>query len=134
MTWRQPRVGCPERRVLDASIRRDPAVIGETITVKRQVLTVIGVAPAGFFGERVGQVPDVWVPLHMQARFESASLLGDPRTGWLRVIGRLRNDVADTQATAVFESFLDRVDPGDDARRYRSVHRQASALGWQPGP
>jgi predicted permease len=91
---------------------RDPAVIGETITVKRQVLTVIGVAPAGFFGERVGQVPDVWVPLHMQARFESASLLGDPRTGWLRVIGRLRNDVADTQATAVLESFLDRVDPG----------------------
>ena len=87
-------------------------MVGETITVKRQVLTIVGIAPGGFFGERVGQVPDLWVPLHMQARFESATLLDDPRTGWLRVIGRLRNDVADTQAAAVLQSFLDRVDPG----------------------
>src|SRR5262245_38456738 len=42
---------------------RDPSVLGRTVFVNRSPCQVIGVAPRGFFGERVGSEPDLRVPL-----------------------------------------------------------------------
>ncbi len=41
-------------------------VLGTTITIRQGVFSIIGVAPPSFFGETVGQRPDVWVPLTLQ--------------------------------------------------------------------
>ena len=43
-----------------------PDVLGKTFTVRKVVMTVIGVTPRGFIGETAGQQPDVWLPLRMQ--------------------------------------------------------------------
>src|SRR6266699_7051780 len=44
---------------------RDPAVVGKTVTLGSTVYTIIGVAPPEFFGTKVGESPDLWIPLSM---------------------------------------------------------------------
>ncbi len=79
----------------------DPAVVGASLVIKRQPVTIVGVAPSGFFGESVGRAPDVWVPLVMQPRFaQGMSLLERPNVGWLRVVGRLRPGATGSTADA----------------------------------
>jgi len=77
------------------------SVIGQTITVKEQPLTVIGVAPRKFFGEAVGRAPDVWTPLTMQPSLQKGqSSLESPNISWLRIMGRLKTGVNENQANA----------------------------------
>ena len=52
-----------------------------------------GVTPPGFFGETLkADPPDMWVPLQHEPLITGAqtSLLRQPISSWLRVIGRLR--------------------------------------------
>ena len=45
----------------------DPGVLGKSILVNATPFTVIGVAPAGFFGGSVDtDPPEMWLPLTMQ--------------------------------------------------------------------
>ena len=77
----------------------DFSVIGQAITVKEQPLTVVGVAPAKFFGEAVGRAPDVWTPLTMQPSLQKGqSSLESPNISWLRIMGRLKTGVNEDQA------------------------------------
>jgi predicted permease len=77
----------------------DFSVIGQTIRVREQPLTVIGVAPAKFFGEAVGRAPDVWTPLTMQPSLQKGqSSLESPNISWLRIMGRLKAGVNENQA------------------------------------
>src|SRR5277367_2300224 len=47
-----------------ADFAGDPAIVGSTIYVQTHPFTVAGVAPPGFFGDRVvTRPPDFWVPL-----------------------------------------------------------------------
>ena len=70
----------------------DPTVIGATFVVEGHPFTVIGVGPAGFFGETLeSDPPDVWVPLQQEPMINAdGSLLRQPISAWLRVIGRLK--------------------------------------------
>jgi predicted permease len=70
----------------------DPSVVGSTFIVEDHPLTVIGVAPAGFFGEMLeSDPPDLWVPVQQEPLIRAeGSLLRQPVSAWLRVIGRLR--------------------------------------------
>src|SRR5262249_20047368 len=45
---------------------RDPAIVGKSIAVNGHPFTIIGVAPPDFFGVRVGDAPDLWVPIMME--------------------------------------------------------------------
>src|SRR5579862_2139834 len=44
----------------------DPQIVGKTIRVNRQELTVVGVAPTEFLGTETGLSFDLWVPLAME--------------------------------------------------------------------
>jgi len=70
----------------------DPTLVGGTFVVEGHPFTVIGVAPAGFFGETLeSDPPDVWMPLQQEPLIRAdASLLRQPISAWLRVIGRLK--------------------------------------------
>lgn len=69
----------------------DVSVLGRTIRIQGQPLSVIGVAPAEFFGIEVGQSPDLWMPLSLQpAVFPNQNWLDSPNTNFLDFIGRLR--------------------------------------------
>jgi len=79
-------------RVWQTSYASDPSVVGSTFVVEGHPLTVIGVAPAGFFGETLeSDPPDIWVPLQQEPMMNAqGSLLHEPVSAWLRMIGRLR--------------------------------------------
>jgi predicted permease len=71
----------------------DPAILGATLVLEGRPFTVVGVTPPGFFGETLkADPPDLWVPLHQEPLIAGAetSLLRQPISAWLRVIGRLR--------------------------------------------
>src|SRR5215510_312105 len=87
----------------------DPHVVGRRVTVNDVALTIVGVAPPGFFGFEVGSRPELWWP----AKADRSRLKG---WGWIRVIGRLRPGVSMTQAQAEMETIFQRV-LNDDAAR-----------------
>jgi len=71
----------------------DPAIVGTTLVIEGQAFTVTGVGPPGFFGETLrADPPDMWVPLQQEPLITGAqtSLLRQPISAWLRVIGRAR--------------------------------------------
>lgn len=70
----------------------DPTVIGATFVVEGHAFTVIGVGPAGFFGETLeSDPPDIWVPVQQEPMITvGGSLLRQPISAWLRMMGRLR--------------------------------------------
>ncbi len=70
----------------------DPAVVGSTFVMSGHPVTVVGVAPPGFFGETLrSDPPDLWIPLGQEPLISgSNSLLRQSVSAWLRVIGRLR--------------------------------------------
>ena len=74
---------------------RDPSMLGRTVTFNGRPLTIIGVAPDGFFGFEPGVIPDVWIPLHAFSSLEAdlgntnngLTFVQDPKTWWLEVAG-----------------------------------------------
>jgi len=79
-------------RVWQTTYGSDPSIVGSTFVVEGHPLTVIGVAPAGFFGETLeSDPPDIWIPLQQEPMMNGeGSLLHQPISAWLRMIGRLR--------------------------------------------
>jgi putative ABC transport system permease protein len=70
----------------------DPAVVGKTILFDDVPLTIVGVAPAGFFGFEVGANPDLWWPMQLAPRVDTgpwAQRLRQKSSFWLRIMGRL---------------------------------------------
>jgi predicted permease len=72
----------------------DPGVIGRSIQLDSNSVTVIGVLPPDFEFAPRGNV-QVWVPLHMNKDMATRRSLR-----WMRVIGRLAHGADATQATA----------------------------------
>src|SRR5262245_34750840 len=70
----------------------DPSIVGSTLVVNGHPFTVIGIGPPGFFGETLrGDPPELWLPLQQEPLINSdGSLLRQPVSAWLRVIGRLK--------------------------------------------
>src|SRR5262245_932399 len=79
-------------RIWQTAYASDPTVPGSTFVVEGHPMTVIGVAPPGFFGETLqSDPPDLWVPLQQEPMINGeGSLLRQPVSAWLRMIGRLR--------------------------------------------
>ena len=52
----------------------DPAIAGRVIRLNGRPFTVLGVAPEGFRGTELFYVPEIWVPMMMQAHIEGNSI------------------------------------------------------------
>lgn len=80
----------------------DPEAVGKTITIDETVYSIIGVAPKEFFGTKVGQAPDLWVPLAMEMQLPPAHWNGRHNKLFqsLYLIARLKNGVSAEQANA----------------------------------
>ena len=98
----------------------DPNIDGRTLILNTQPLTIIGVAPRGFFGVQPGIQIGVYAPLHEEAEI---NLMGDPRAQnggppfcfrptvfWVQLMGRLapgvRNQQAEAELNGIFRHQL----------------------------
>ena len=70
----------------------DASIVGATLVVQNHPLTIVGIAPAGFFGETLrGDPPDLWLPIQLEPLIHGdGTLLRQSISAWVRVIGRLR--------------------------------------------
>jgi predicted permease len=111
----------------------DFSVVGQSVTLKGQPFTIIGVAPPEFFGESVGRAPDIWAPLMMQPQFERGqSYLDQANISWLRIMARLRPGVHEEQAQASLDALLAQVrsEPSDLGKWAGIIHAK---IGMAPG-
>ncbi|HYA64586.1 MAG TPA: ABC transporter permease [Candidatus Sulfotelmatobacter sp.] len=77
----------------------DPAVIGRKVRLDNYPFTIIGVAPPGFFGEVVGDRPDLWAPMMMQPQLmPGRDFLENVNTASLLLMGRLKPGATIEQA------------------------------------
>lgn len=73
----------------------DPGVVGSTFRINTQPVTIIGVAPKGYFGDRLtSNPPQFYLPLESMAVIFSVSYVHDPETEWVYVVGRVRPGVS----------------------------------------
>jgi len=101
----------------------DPAVVGKTITLNRQLFTVVGVAPQGFRGINVFARPVVWLPTmcHQQVLTGFLEENFESRRGLVwQVVARLKPGVSVEQARAnmtTLASQLEQEYPTDNRGR-----------------
>lgn len=98
------RAGAPDSAVVVVSweywktrLGSAPGVLGKRIFIDDVPLTVVGVAPRGFFGLQVGVKPEVWVPVAMEPAIHHNARIGQ---GGLRLMARLKPGVSLAQARA----------------------------------
>jgi macrolide transport system ATP-binding/permease protein len=73
----------------------DPSVVGSTFWVNTKAMTIAGIAPKGFYGDRMSSTPpDFYLPIKLLPALGSAAYVDDPSTNWLYIIGRVKPGVA----------------------------------------
>jgi predicted permease len=74
----------------------DPNVVGSTFFMQGHPVTVVGIAPPGFFGDRImPSPPALWIPLNSEPVIEGeTTLLKHADSNWLYVLGRVKPGVA----------------------------------------
>jgi predicted permease len=84
-----------------------PSIIGREIRIDDYPFTVVGVAPAGFDGDVVGEEMSLYVPLSMQpAIVRGRHWRNTPNTSWLSLIGRLKPGIGVAKAQAEMNVLL----------------------------
>ena len=119
------------------SLGSDPSVLHHTLKLGDRVFEIVGVAPAEFFGTKVGAAPDAWAPLSMAQTIPP---------GWgryhenfsesLYILGRLKPGVTMEQATAnvnvlfaqILRSFPDAKLSQENLARLAHAHVQLESM------
>jgi predicted permease len=86
----------------------DRSVIGSTFFVQSHPVTIVGIAPPGFFGDRVNDSPPaLWIPLNAEPILEGeTSILKQPGSHWLYVLGRLKPGVSTVALQSKISAIL----------------------------
>ena len=106
-----------------------PSVVGSTIRINRLPYTVLGVAPAAFYGTEIFYRPNIWVPMAMQAQIEVGNpWLENRNTANTWVIGRLKPGVSVGQAESNLNAISHQL-----AQEYETQGEGASFKLTRPG-
>ena len=110
LTPADDRPGAPPVAVIgypfwDRHYGRRPDAIGKSLRVGKTTVTVVGVAPAGFYGTMLGFPVDAWLPAALQPRVMQSDWLGDRNTTWLNVMARLKPGVSPQRAHAALDAL-----------------------------
>jgi macrolide transport system ATP-binding/permease protein len=69
----------------------DPTVVGSTFYINTKPATIIGVAPKGFYGDRIDtNPPKYFLPMNAMDLVIGAPYFNDPDTQWAYIIGRVK--------------------------------------------
>jgi macrolide transport system ATP-binding/permease protein len=72
----------------------DSSVVGSTFWVNTKPVTIAGIAPAGFYGDRLSSTPpDFYLPIEAMPVLANVPYVHDPEVNWLYIIGRVKPGV-----------------------------------------
>jgi macrolide transport system ATP-binding/permease protein len=73
----------------------DPSVVGSTFWINTKAVTIAGIAPRGFYGDRLSSdPPDFYLPIESVPVFTNRTFVHEPEMRWLYLIGRVKPGVA----------------------------------------
>jgi macrolide transport system ATP-binding/permease protein len=85
----------------------DPSVVGSTFFVNTKPVTIAGIAPEGFYGDRLSSAPpDFYLPIESMPPLANVEYVHDPNGNWLYMIGRLKPGVSQVQLQAKLSGLL----------------------------
>jgi macrolide transport system ATP-binding/permease protein len=71
------------------------AVVGSTFWVNTKPVTIVGIAPRGFYGDRLSSnPPDFYLPIETMPVLADAPYVHDPDAQWLYLVGRVKPGVS----------------------------------------
>jgi predicted permease len=105
-----PAVAVMGYRAWQQNYAADPSIVGSTLLVNGLPVTLVGIAPRDFVGDRFTTYPPaLWIPLSQEPAFEGEgvkSLLNSSGDAWLYVIGRLKPGVTAAQVQSQLSTDL----------------------------
>jgi predicted permease len=88
----------------------DPHVVGRKILVNNQPMVIVGVSAAGFDGLDPTQAPEVRVPIQMKPALTPGwDAMGDRRSQWIQVFGRMKPGYTIDSAKASLETLFHQI-------------------------
>lgn len=73
----------------------DPSVVGASLYINTKPATIIGVAPKGFYGDRIdANPPEYFLPMNSMDEVIGAPYFNDPDTQWAYIIGRVKPETS----------------------------------------
>ena len=73
----------------------DPSVVGSTFVLNTNPVTIIGITPPAFYGDRMTDTPpDFFIPMVMEPVMVPASILHRHEANWVYLLGRVKPGTA----------------------------------------
>jgi len=111
----------------------DDSVVGSTFWMNTKPVTVVGVAPQGFFGDRMSSTPpDFYLTIATMPDEAGGKTFRDPTQNWLDIIGRVKPGTALLPLQEKLTAQLKRVhatDPAFSAADIAKTHLVLTAGG-----
>jgi predicted permease len=86
----------------------DLSIVGSTVFIQTRPVTIVGIAPPGFFGDRLDSDPPAfWIPLNAEPALEGeTSILHQADSNWLYALGRLKPSASPGSVQAKMSAVL----------------------------
>jgi len=85
----------------------DPSIVGSSIYINTKPAIIIGVAPKGFYGDRVDtNPPKYFLPMNSMDAVIGAPYFNDPDSQWAYIIGRIKPGTSIPALQAKASGFL----------------------------
>src|ERR1700722_13349676 len=69
----------------------DPSVVGSAFYINTKAATIVGIAPKGFYGDRIDtNPPKYFLPMNAMDQVIGAPYFTDPESQWAYIIGRVK--------------------------------------------
>jgi len=69
----------------------DPSVVGSTFVLNTHPVTIVGITPPSFYGDRMSDAPpDFFIPMVMEPLLDSGAFLHRPELNWVYLLGRVK--------------------------------------------
>jgi predicted permease len=106
----------------------DPSVVGSAFYINTKPATIIGVAPKGFYGDRIDtNPPKYYLPMNTMDEVIGAPYFNEPDTQWAYVIGRVRPGTSipalEARASTLLKQEYARLKTFTDPRAKKALDR-----------
>jgi predicted permease len=116
---------------------RDPAVIGQTLTIANQPFIVVGVMPSAFIGADPMYRPEIYVPVWAEPIIDAPynAIASGYHSWWMRMLGRRSAGVSLETANAALSSVSDRIldQSIPDAKWIKDARAHHFSFAAEPG-